>query len=158
MNLSPDLTDLSLERLRRRRSAKWRQYPDDVLPAWVAEMDFPLAPPVKQALREAIEVDDLGYPDPQDLGAAFAEFAERRHGWRPEPASVSPAPDVVGAITSVLRALASPGDRVVVNTPVYHPFFAVIEEAGCELAEAPLVEGGLDPEAIDREFAAGPWR
>jgi cystathionine beta-lyase len=149
------LTELSLGQLRRRRSAKWTQYPGDVLPAWVAEMDFPLAEPVKRALREAIDADDTGYPDPRELGAAFAGFAASRHGWEVDPASVSPSPDVVGAITAVLQAIAEPGDRVVLNTPVYHPFFAVIEEAGCELAEAPLVDGELDLDAIDREFATG---
>jgi cysteine-S-conjugate beta-lyase len=66
LNLPPALTDLSLARLRERRSAKWSQYPDGVLPAWVAEMDFPLAEPVKQALREAVENDDCGYPNPAE--------------------------------------------------------------------------------------------
>jgi len=155
LSLSPALTELSVEQLRRRRSAKWTRYPGDVLPAWVAEMDFPLAEPVKRALREAIDADDTGYPDPGELGAAFAEFAASRHGWEVESASVSPSPDVVGAITAVLQAIAEPGDRVVLNTPVYHPFFAVIEEAGCELTEAPLLDGELDLEAIDREFATG---
>lgn len=155
LNLSPALTEISLAQLRRRRSAKWNQYPEDVLPAWVAEMDFPLAEPVKQALREAIEADDCGYAQPAELGEAFAEFATRRHGWEVDPAAVSPSPDVVGGITSVLTAIAEPGDRVLLNTPVYHPFFALIEEVGCELVEAPLVEGALDPEAIEREFAAG---
>jgi cysteine-S-conjugate beta-lyase len=153
--LSLALTDLSLERLRRRRSAKWTQYPADVLPAWVAEMDFPLAAPVKRALREALEIDDCGYASPAELGNAFAEFAAERHGWQVDPRSVSPSSDVVGAITAVLKAVAEPGDRVVINTPVYHPFFAVIEEAGAVLTEAPLVDGELDVEAIEREFAAG---
>jgi cystathionine beta-lyase len=58
--LNPELTDLSVERLRRRRSAKWSRYGADVLPAWVAEMDFPLAGAVKQALAEAIQLDDCG--------------------------------------------------------------------------------------------------
>jgi cystathionine beta-lyase len=62
---------------------------------------------------------------------------------------------VVGAITAVLKEVAEPGDRVVINTPVYHPFFAVIEEAGCELAEVPLAGTELDLEGIEREFAAG---
>jgi cysteine-S-conjugate beta-lyase len=62
---------------------------------------------------------------------------------------------VVNAITSLLRLIAAPGDRVVVNTPVYHPFFAIIEELGCELAEVPLVDGELDVDGIDREFRAG---
>ena len=153
--LDPALTDLSLERLRRRRSVKWSRYPDDVLPAWVAEMDFPLAAPVKQALLAAIEVDDCGYPDPAELGDAFAGFALRRHGWEVDPAAVSPSPDVVGALTAVLKEIAEPGDRVVVNTPVYHPFFAVVEEARCDLVEAPLAGTALDLEGIERAFAAG---
>lgn len=155
VGLDPYLTELSLERLRRRRSVKWSRYPADVLPAWVAEMDFPLAAPVKQALLEAIELDDCGYPEPGELGAAFAEFALERHGWEVDRAAVSPSPDVVGALTAVLKEIAAPGDRVIVNTPVYHPFFAVVEEAGCELAEAPLAGAELDLDGIERAFAAG---
>jgi cystathionine beta-lyase len=155
--LNPELTELPIERLRLRRSAKWARYPDDVLPAWVAEMDFPLAGPVKRALAEAVELDDCGYAYPAGLGLAeaFAGFAERRMGWEVDPAAVSPSSDVVGAITALLRALTEPGDAVVINTPVYHPFFAVIEQLGCELAEAPLRDGQLDPEAIERRFAQG---
>lgn len=153
--LHPSLTELSLDRLRRRRSVKWSRYPEDVLPAWVAEMDFPLAAPVKRSLLEAIELDDCGYPDPADLGDAFGEFALQRHGWQVDPAAVSPSPDVVGALTAVLKEITEPGDRVVVNTPVYHPFFAVIEEARCELSEVPLIGTELDVEGIDRAFAAG---
>lgn len=153
--LNPELTELSLERLRRRRSAKWAKYPPEVLPAWVAEMDFPLAAPVKQALLEAVELDDCGYAHPEELGEAFAEFAAARHGWKVDPAQVSPSSDVVGALTAVLKAVAEPGVRVVINTPVYHPFFAVVAEAGCELVEVPLVDSELDVEGIEREFAAG---
>jgi cystathionine beta-lyase len=156
-SLNPELTELSIERLRRRRSAKWARYPDDVLPAWVAEMDFPLAGPVKRALAEAVALDDCGYASAGELGLAeaFADFAAERLGWSVDPAAISPSSDVVGAITAVLRAVARPGQRVVINTPVYHPFFAVIEELGCELAEAPLVDGQLDVEAIERRFAEG---
>ena len=155
--LNPELTEIPIERLRRRHSAKWARYPADVLPAWVAEMDFPLAMPVKRTLAEAVELDDCGYAWPQGIGLAeaFAEFAASRMGWSVDPESVSPSGDVVGALTAVLRAIAEPGARVVVNTPVYHPFFAVIEELGCELAEAPLVAGELDVEAVERCFAEG---
>lgn len=153
--LDPSLTELSVERLRRRRSVKWSRYPGDVLPAWVAEMDFPLAAPVKQALLEAIELDDCGYSNPEDLGAAFTGFALRRHGWELDPAAVCPSSDVVGALTAVLREVAAPGERVVVNTPVYHPFFTVVEEAGCELMEVPLTGGELEVDGIERVFAGG---
>jgi cystathionine beta-lyase len=154
-DLNPALTELPLERLRRRRSVKWNRYPEDVLPTWVAEMDFPLAAPVKRALTKAIELDDCGYPDPVELGEAFAEFAQQRHGWKVDPAVVSPSPDVVGALTAVLNEVTEPGDSVVINTPVYHPFFAVVEEAGCELVEVPLAGTELDPAGIDRAFAEG---
>ena len=153
--LDPALTELSLARLRGRRSVKWSRYPEDVLPAWVAEMDFPLAPPVKRALLEAIDRDDTGYPDPVELGDAFAEFALRRHGWTVDPAAVSPSPDVVGALTAVLKVIAEPGDPVVINTPVYHPFFAVVEQADCTLVEVPLAGTELDVEDIEGAFADG---
>ncbi|HTT94561.1 MAG TPA: aminotransferase class I/II-fold pyridoxal phosphate-dependent enzyme [Solirubrobacterales bacterium] len=156
-SLNPELTELSLEGLRLRRSAKWRFYDEDILPAWVAEMDFPLAPAVKIALAEAVELDDTGYgyPDKLGLAEAFAEFARARLGWAVDPAGVGPLPDVVNGITSVLRLIAGPGDRVVINTPVYHPFFGIIEELGCEVAEAPLVDGELDVDAVDAEFRRG---
>jgi cystathionine beta-lyase len=156
-SLNPELTELSLENLRLRRSAKWRFYEPDVLPAFVAEMDFPLAAAVKIALAEAVELDDTGYgyPDALGLPEAFAAFAKARLDWEVDPAGVTAAPDVVNAITSLLRALAKPGERVVINTPVYHPFFAIIEELGLELAEVPLVEGQLDVDGITAEFQRG---
>jgi cystathionine beta-lyase len=156
-SLNPELTELSLETLRLRRSAKWCFYDEDVLPAFVAEMDFPLAPPVKIALAEAVELNDTGYgyPDALGLREAYAEFAATHFDWQVDPARVTAAPDVVNAITALLRSIAKPGDKVVINTPVYHPFFSIIEELGCELAEAPLVDGELDVDAVDREFRAG---
>jgi cystathionine beta-lyase len=156
-SLNPELTELSLEGLRLRRSAKWQYYDEDVLPAWVAEMDFPLAPAVKIALAEAVELDDTGYgwPDKLGLAEAFADFAKARLDWEVDPAGVGAIPDVVNGITSVLRLISKPGDRVIINTPVYHPFFGIIEELGCELAEVPLVEGQLDVDGIDAEFRRG---
>jgi cysteine-S-conjugate beta-lyase len=132
-------------------------YPQAVLPAWVAEMDFPLATPVKRALAEAVELDDCGYAAPVELGlaGAFAEFAAARLGWEVDPAQVTASANVVVALTEVLRALTEPGDRIVINTPVYHPFFAIVEEVGGELAEVPLRGGELDVEGIERELAAG---
>jgi cystathionine beta-lyase len=156
-SLNPELTELSLEGLRLRRSAKWQYYDEDVLPAWVAEMDFPLAPAVKIALAEAVELDDTGYgwPDKLGLAEAFAEFAKARLGWEVDPAGVGAIPDVVNGLTSVLRLISKPGDKVIINTPVYHPFFGIIEELGCELDEVPLVEGQLDVDGIDAEFRRG---
>ncbi|MGD0198437.1 MAG: aminotransferase class I/II-fold pyridoxal phosphate-dependent enzyme [Solirubrobacteraceae bacterium] len=155
--LDPALTEIPLELLRERRSAKWTRYGEDVLPAWVAEMDFPLAPAIKRALTRAIELDDCGYAAPEALGlaSAFAEFAERRLHWPVDPRQVCATSDVVGAITELLRVIAAPGDRVVITPPVYHPFFAVIERLGCEVAQAPMLGRELDVEAIERELAGG---
>ena len=91
-SLNPELTELSLEKLRLRRSAKWRFYDEDVLPAFVAEMDFPLAPPVKIALAEAVELNDTGYgyPDALGLKEAYADFAAARFDWQVDPAYRTP--------------------------------------------------------------------
>ncbi len=151
-NLSPDA-------LRARRSAKWQTHPADVLPAWVAEMDFPLAPPIRAVLLEAIERDDCGYPHPASLGAAFAAFAADRFGWLVDPEQVRCVPDVMSGIAGLLGALTAPGAGVVVNPPVYPPFFTAVAEAGRRVIEAPLAarEGGweLDLDALDSAFSAG---
>lgn len=156
-SLNPELTELSLENLRLRRSAKWRFYDPDVLPAFVAEMDFPLAPAVRIALAEAVELSDTGYgyPDAAGLAEAFAEFAKARLDWEVDPAGIKAAPDVVNAIASLLRVIAKPGDRVIINPPVYTPFFGIIAELGLEPAEVPLVDGQLDVDGIDAEFRRG---
>jgi len=152
------LTDLDPERLRARRSAKWSTYGPDVLPSWVAEMDFPLAEPVKAALHAAVDRDDAGYANPagSGLAAALCGFLERRQGWRADPGQVIATGDVVSGLTELLRVLLEPGDRVVVTPPVYHPFFSLVSDAGCALAEVPLVDGReLDLDGIGAAFAAG---
>jgi len=155
---SYNLTDIPLERLRRRRSAKWTYWPADVLPAFVAEMDFPLADPVKKALVEAIELDDTGYSNPSGSGLAetFAVFARRRFAWEVDPGQVTATSDVVGGLRALLELAAGPREGVIINPPVYFPFFSIIPEAGRELIEVPLDESGnLDLEAVGRAFEAG---
>ena len=132
------LTELTLDDLRRRRSAKWREYPDDVLPLWLAEMDTPLAPPIRQALAEAVEMGDTGYAAPGDLRAAFSEFARSRFGWAVDPAWVTVIPDVMTGVGALLDLVTAPGDGVVITTPVYPPFFARLSMAGRRIVEAPL--------------------
>jgi cystathionine beta-lyase len=152
------LTDLDLDRLRSRRSAKWSMYDDDVLPAWVAEMDFPLAPAIAGALRDAVDRDDAGYanPDASRLAVELAAFAERRMGWQLDPAEVVTCNDVVAGLTELLRVLVPRGSEVVVTPPVYHPFFTLVPEAGCVVREVPLLGGReLDLDGIDTALAAG---
>ena len=152
------LGEVSLERLRERRSAKWAMYEPDVLPAFVAEMDFALAPPVREALAAAIARDDTGYAYPagSGLAAALAGFLERRMGWQIDPAAVITCNDVVAGLTDLLGVLTEPGQGVVITPPVYHPFFSLVPEAGRSLVEVPLREGReLDLDGIERAFAAG---
>jgi len=151
---------LPLPELRARRSFKWRAYPADVLPTFVAEMDVTLAEPVTRVLQEAIAAGDTGYatPDPE-LAAAVASFHLQRFGWRLDPGGVSLLPDVMTGVTEVLRAAVPPGSEVVISTPVYPPFFGHIASAGCRPVEAPLARSGagyrLDLDALEAAFAAG---
>jgi cysteine-S-conjugate beta-lyase len=148
--------DVSLDELRRRCSIKWRRYPPDVLPAWVAELDVPLAPPVERALAEAVARADTGYASPDDLAAAFAAFAGSRWGWSVDPARTLVCADIMSGVAELLRALTEPGDRVVVNPPVYPPFFTVVREVGREIVEAPLgADWRLDLDALEAAFAGG---
>ncbi len=151
--------NLSLDALRTRRSAKWQTYPADVLPAWVAEMDFPLAPPIRETLLEAVEHDDCGYPYPGPLGEAFAAFAAARHGWLVDPGQVKLVPDVMSGITDLLDVLTGPGAEIVVNPPIYPPFFSAVRDIGRRVIEVPLAAGEsgwtLDLDALERAFAAG---
>jgi cystathionine beta-lyase len=152
--------DLSLAKLRGRLSAKWTTYPADVLPAWVAEMDFPLAEPIKQRLRRAIDADDCGYAQPRLLHQPFVAFAKSRYSWTVDPSRIRVGPEVMVVVGEILRVVTKAGDGVVINPPVYPPFFATIEEVGRTVVEVPLahVPGGgwdLDLDALEKAFAAG---
>ena len=151
--------DLDLDRLRRRRSEKWRAHPPDVLPAFVAEMDYDLAEPVLAALRAAIDLSDCGYAMPAGLGETFARFAEARHGWTVDPSRVHLVPDVMAGVDVILRLATEPGDGVVINTPVYPPFFEHITGAHRRVVEVPLIrvdgQWELDFAGLETAFAAG---
>jgi cystathionine beta-lyase len=151
---------LSVSELRQRRSYKWQAFPPDVLPAFVAEMDFMLAPPIEAAIAAAVAIGDTGYAwQIPELGVALSGFARDRFAWHFDPADVALLPDVMSGVTEVLRVALKPGDGVVINTPIYPPFFRHVLEAGCQVVEAPLEEGfggyQLDLDAVERAFKAG---
>ena len=154
------VTALSLEELRERTSAKWREYPADVLPLFVAETDFPLAPAITAALQRAVAIGDTGYKASRTpLPATYAAFAQRRFGWQVDPARMRSTADVSMGIVEILRRVTRPGDRVVVTPPVYPPFFELVDEAGAEPELVPLVDTGerweLDLDGIRSAFEAG---
>src|SRR5437764_11968646 len=131
--------DLDLDRLRRRRSQKWQVFPRAVLPAFIAEMAYDLAEPVLAALREAVGLSDCGYAALDGIGPAFAAFARARHDWTVDPGRVHLVPDVMAGVDALLALATEPGDGVVINTPVYPPFFKHIGFARRQVVEAPLL-------------------
>ena len=132
---------------------KWTAFPADVLPAWVAEMDVPLAEPVARAITDAVARGDTGYPAGTDYAAALREFTRDRWGWAPEVARTRLVPDVMLGIVEVLKLLTSPGDAVVINCPVYPPFTAFPQNAGRRIVEAPLgPDDRIDLDALDAAF------
>jgi cysteine-S-conjugate beta-lyase len=151
--------EVSLDALRRRRSSKWVRYPADVLPAWIAELDVPLAEPVRRVLHEAVEMGDTGYAEAGELPEAFAGFARERLGWAVDPANVLVVPDVMVGVAEILRVATPPGAGVVINPPVYPPFFHILEEVGRSAIEVPLArtESGwrLDLDGLEAAFRGG---
>ncbi|MFT4157810.1 MAG: aminotransferase class I/II-fold pyridoxal phosphate-dependent enzyme [Microbacterium sp.] len=155
-----EVTALSLDELRLRSSEKWREYPDDVLPLFVAETDFPLAPAVSAALRDAVERGDTGYVASRNpLAEAYAGFAKRRFGWDVDPARVRSTADVSMGIVEILRRVVQPGERVIVMPPVYPPFYDLVEEAGAVVERVPLRDTGaaweLDLDGIRSSLEEG---
>jgi cysteine-S-conjugate beta-lyase len=152
--------DLTLDELRQRRSVKWRFKEPDVLPLWVAEMDVRLAEPIRDTLAELVERGDTGYVTWDGLAEAYAAFAARRWQEELDPARMFVVPDVMWGIFEVLLVGTEPGDQVVINPPVYAPFFDTIRHARRRLVEVPLVRDadgvyGLDLAGLERAFAAG---
>lgn len=134
---------------------KWRTYPQDVLPLWVAEMDVPLAEPVAQAIRDAVALGDTGYPAGTAYAEALADFASERWSWdglAVERTAV--VPDVMLGIVEMLKLVSGPGDPVVVNSPVYPPFYQFVGNMGRQVVEAELgADGRIDFEVLEDVFA-----
>ncbi len=132
---------LSPEELRHRYSAKWTEYAQDVLPLWVADMDFPIASEITAALRERL-TRRIGYPprigDPELVQAILDHQAH--FGWRGlEPAHVWFVPGVVPGLYAAVLGLTEPGDEIITHTPIYPPFLTSITDHGRVAKHNPLV-------------------
>ena len=154
------LTALPLSQLQKRRSAKWREFPSDVLPLPVAEMDFEIAKPIRDVLEEMIKGSDTGYLGPiPELGINLAKFSKARWGWEIDPEQVFTATDVGVGMVEMARTVVNPGDLIMINSPVYHNMNNWITELKCKSYDAPLTKTGLhytiDLTAIERGYAAG---
>ncbi len=154
------LESLTLQQLRQRTSVKWNAYPDDVLPLWVAEMDVPLAPAVVEVLRKAVDIGDTGYATGKLYAEALADFATARWQWSVDVEACTLVPDVMLGIVEVLKLVTGAGDPVIVNPPVYAPFFPFVQHMDRRVVEVPLTPTHrLDLEqlavAFERETAGG---
>lgn len=143
-----------------RSSSKWRRFPSDVIPMHVAEMDYEVAPEIRQALVEMIEKSDLGYLGPvPEVAQSFAQFAQNRWNWKIDKSKLKLATDVGVAAVEILRKLTIPGDRVLINSPVYSSFQGWIAEVGARAHDVPLIRSGqswrLDLPGIEKAFAEG---
>lgn len=160
--MSLDLDALSVRQLRARRSLKWNRYPEDVLALWLAEMDYPTAASIKARLRRAVTVENFGYPlDAQASGLAdvVAAFHKERFAWAVDPSSVHALADVLSGVSLAIEYFSRPADLVVIPTPVYMPFFEVVQLTGRPQVHVPMVwdEGRwtLDLESIDAALSVG---
>ncbi|MGO0575987.1 MalY/PatB family protein [Ornithinimicrobium panacihumi] len=153
---------LSLEDMRTHRSAKWSRVPADVLPAWTAEMDVRTAPAISEALQTAIGRSDFGYAgSPAPVVEAFASFARDVWDWETQdgPGRTRLFADVGHGVTEVLRAITSPGERVVINPPVYLSFYPWLRSLQLDPLEVPMREHAsgvqLDLEGMEHALASG---
>ena len=129
---------LSEADLRRRRGVNWTQYPADVLPLWIADHDFPPAPPIARLLEEMVAIGDLGYPVRPWVNPLPRLFAERQgalFGWRPDPGRVRVLTDVLQSMEAALLHHGHPGDGVIVQTPIYPPFLETVRTTRRTLVE-----------------------
>ncbi len=137
-------------------SYKWDSAPDGVLPMWVADMDFKTAPAIIDALKKRVDNGIFGYTQvPDEYYDAVTSWFRRKHGWEIDRELMIYTSGVVPAISAIIKALANPGDKVIVQTPVYNCFFSSIRNNGCEILSSPLVKKGntydIDFEDLERK-------
>lgn len=136
--------DLDIEILRRRSGKKWNTYGPLVLPAWVADMDFPVAPPIQRRLQEVLDLSDLGYPDDAQtlrLVDLLVRRCGERFGWTVDPARVEVIVEVVQGLQMCLEMFTRPGEGAAMLTPIYPPFLHATQAMGRRVDHHNLTPG-----------------
>ncbi|WP_024989754.1 MalY/PatB family protein [Segatella albensis] len=124
-------------------SYKWDIVADDIIPLWVADMDFEVAPEIKQAIIERANHGIFGYTlVPDSYYESIIQWFKNRHNWSIDRNSIIYTSGVVPAISATIKALAMPGENVLVQTPVYNCFFSSIRNQGCSIIENELIREG----------------
>ena len=125
-------------------AATRRGYPEDILPLWVADMDFPAAPPILEALQKRITHGVFGYsePDPERFFPVLERWFRERHNWQIQKDWLLQTPGVVFALAMAVKAFTEPGDAVLIQQPVYYPFSEVILDNGRRRVSSDLLLKG----------------
>ncbi len=142
--------------LRRRKSCKWATMEPDVIPAWVAETDFAAAPAIQEVLTEMVAISDYGYPTLTDgpqrrLRETFAARERALYGWNIDPCDCMVITDVVQGLYGVVMSMSQENDGVIIQTPIYPPFFNVVTDCKRRLLENPLIQKDDGSFEIDLE-------
>ena len=143
---------VTVEAMREKEGAKWQRYANDVLPCFVADMDFSLAAPIHQALARQLETGDFGYArrlDERALPEIYADWAKRRFGWEVSPGSIVGLADIVQGIYLTTQLYADAGEGVITLTPTYPPLWRSVEETGRRLVSCTMQRG---PDRYEIDF------
>jgi cystathionine beta-lyase len=140
-------------------SAKWDAVKaifgsEDVIPMWVADMDFPAAKPIVEALKKRAEHPFYGYTHAgPSVTEAVTDRLQRKFNWKVEPEWVVFTPGVIPALSAAVKALTHPGDEIILQEPVYFPFFSVVKDNGCQVAtnQLKLKNGSYEMDFADLE-------
>ncbi|CAN5333045.1 aminotransferase class I/II-fold pyridoxal phosphate-dependent enzyme [soil metagenome] len=153
--------DITIEELRATGGLKWSAFGDKI-GAFVAEMDFGIAPPITRALHAAVDVGAFGYLPAavtRSMSLAYSAFARERYRWDVAADDVRPLADVLAGLEAAIRHFSTPGSAVIVPTPAYMPFLTVPGALGRDLIQVPMARDGgrytYDLAALDAAFAAG---
>jgi cystathionine beta-lyase len=153
--------EIRIESLRAAGALKWTLFPGKA-GAFVAEMDFGIAPPITRALHDAVDAGGFGYLPPalvDRMSEVYAEWSRTRYGWDVPPGNVRPLADVVAGLVAAIEHFSRPGAPVILPTPAYMPFLVVPGTLGRDIIQVPLVTSGgrhsYDLDALDAAFRAG---
>jgi cysteine-S-conjugate beta-lyase len=158
-----DFENIDLSWLRRKQGVKWRRAEHDVLPAWIADMDFPVAEPIGEAIYETVRRGDLVYPAWSNwmglspLAEPFARRMTELYDWQPRPDWVRNFSDLIQAIQVVLYVATQPGEAIALHTPNYPPILKSITMMGRRVIPIPMDRSGddwsFDPGRLERDVA-----
>ncbi len=131
----------SIEQLKQRHGIKWQRFGEDTIGAWIADMDFPLAEPIRRCQQAMLDRDDSGYPihaENDPLPAVLVERMQNRYGWKPREDLINIMIDVVQGLYVAVDRFSVKGDGVVMQTPIYHPFLGLVNDLQRRLVANPL--------------------